>query len=239
MVESASALGRKWIGCLPKTSATSLNNFELSAALHYRFMIPPSLSCHHCGAEPTIGHHEVCRGPNRTQWTINRHNGVTHALSDALSSIKGTRVVLEPGTTDPTSQRRNDLLVYGSARLGDQTTEHDVKVYSVLADKAYSTIGPFRDGKTKAPLATDSKWTKALVQTDRYLNSVYTETKSKPPKCVGKFSPLVFSAGGLIEEETKKTLEGWKTAVEERTWARTMGRMSVGLVKARAKTFEL
>lgn len=149
-----------------------------------------------------------------------------------------TRVEIEPATTDHASRRRNDLRVIGSKDLGNATTEHDVKVYSILGDKVHSSLANARPGLTDAPAADANPWDKTLVQLQRYLNGVHRETVKNVAGSVGRFSPLVFSAGGLIETETAKRLEEWRRVVSAVVWEWMLRRMSLGLVRARARTWE-
>jgi hypothetical protein len=242
MVENASSLGRSWLGASPLTPSTRLDNFQLSTALHYRLLVFPD-SCNYCGRQGlllgtgSLGHDELCRDPKRPRWTITRHNVIVNALADAIKSVKDTRVIVEPATTDHGSLRRNDLLVFGSAALGNATTEHDVKVYSILGDKVHKTTGKTQNRVTVGPSASGSFWAKTLVQLQRYLDSVVRETGKRAPGSVGKFSALVFSPGGLVEEGTLEILEGWKSKVDSAVWRRTWERMSFGLVRMRAATF--
>jgi hypothetical protein len=153
MVENGSVLGRKWLTAIPYNTTGGLSNFELSCALHYRTLHLPILPCPHCATPPSLGHDELCRGPTRPRYTIVRHNAVVHAIADTLTTLNLTRVVIEPATTDHASRRRNDLRVIGSRDLGNATTEHDVKVYSILGDKVHKSTGVPRDGITAAPAA--------------------------------------------------------------------------------------
>lgn len=238
MVASGSSLGRKWLSAIPYNSTGQLSDFEISCALHYRTLFLPIGPCQHCGHPISLGHDELCRGSTRPRFTIVRHNGIVNAIADCLRTVRGTRVQVEPITTDLGSMRRNDLLIWGSEQLRNATTEHDVKVYSILGDKVHKSTGRTRGGLTAGPEEDASPWDKTLVQLQRYLNSVHRETVRAQPGGLGRFSPLVFSADGLIETETVKRMEEWKKAVSSGTWEYMMRRMSLGLVRARAKTWE-
>jgi hypothetical protein len=238
MAENGSVLGRKWLTAVPYNSTGQLSNFEISCALHYRTLIPPPFPCRHCAAPAALGHEELCRGPTRAQFTIVRHNGIVRAIADALRTVGDTRVEVEPVTVDFGSHRRNDLRVWGSVRLGNATSEHDVKVYSILGDKVHKSTGTVRSGLTDAPAEDATPWDKTLVQLQRYLNSVHRETVRNVAGGMGQFSPLVFSAGGLVEKETGKRMAEWQAKVSEVAWEWMLRRMSLGLVRARARTWE-
>lgn len=240
MVENGSPLARKWMSAIPYNSTGHLTNFELSCGLHYRTLLPPLLPCRHCTSPIELGHDEVCRGATRPQYTIVRHNGIVNAIADALRSVSGTRVQLEPLTTDHGSQRRNDLLVWGSDGLGNATTEHDVKVYSILGDKVYKSVGQMRAGRlTEAPPADANPWDKTMWQMQRYLFTVDAETAKAAAGGMGRFSPLVFSAGGLVEKGTMGRMMEWKEAVSDGAWEYMLRRMALGLLRSRAKMWEV
>jgi hypothetical protein len=237
MVESGSVLGRRWLTSIPWNESSRLSNFEISTALHYRLVTNLVFICDFCGHEPELGHDECCTITGRPRYTITRHNRILRAVGDALDSIQGVRVEIEPATTEHGSKKRNDLRVFGSNIIKSSNTEHDVKVYSLLADKARKTTGQFRDGAlTSAPKPNSSLWDIALHQSNRYLYEVATEARKKAPAGIGKFDPLVFSTGGIVEKDTWAVLEGWKREVNAHTWGYMLRRMSMALVKTRADT---
>lgn len=239
MVENGSMLGRKWLTAIPFNDTSRLTDFEIQVGLHYRTLVPAAMSCRYCGHANSLGHDEVCLSKQRSRWTIMRHNAIVNAFADAVKSVSGTRVQVEPVTTDHNSSRRNDLLVWGSAALGNSTTEHDVKVYSLLGDKSHKTTGLARPGKTAAPGANLKVWDFALAQCNRFLAGVARAADKRAPGGTGKFTPLVFSAGGLVEGETMRQLDEWKRHVEAGKWAATLRRVSVGLVRVRARRFQI
>jgi hypothetical protein len=239
LVENGSVLGRRWLTAIPYNSSGELSNFEISCGLHYRTLHTPLLPCIHCG-NSSLGHDEICRAESKPQWQISRHNGIVHAIADALSTIKLTTVQIEPATTDHSSRRRNDIRVIGSHDLGNKTTEHDVKVYTALGDKVHKSLGVMKDSKlTKAPRKDAGPWEVTGVQVGRYLEDVSRETTRKQPGCIGEFSPLVFTSGGLVEGETEKRLEAWKVALSGVAWGLMVRRMSLSLLRSRARTWEV
>jgi hypothetical protein len=238
MRANASELGRKWLSAIPYNSTGQFSDFEISCALHRRTLFCPLGPCSHCANPISLGHDELCRGATRPRFTILRHNGIVNALADCLRTVRGTRVQVEPITTDLGSMRRNDLLVWGSEQLRNATTEHDVKVYSILGEKVHKTTGRMKDGITKAPPPGMCLWDITLWQIQRYLNDIYRETIRAQPGSLGRFSPLVFSSDGLVETETMRRLEEWKKVVSGNAWEYMIRRMSVGLVRAMAKTWE-
>jgi hypothetical protein len=236
MRENAEALSRKWLTTIPYNKTGEIDNFEISANLHYRTLIPPFGPCPYCQHPNDFGHDEVCRGEGRPQFTIIRHNGIVNATADAIRTL-GVVVQVEPPTTDHGSRRRNDLLVWGSRESGQETAEYDVKVYSILGDKVHTANAKTQNGVTAAPPVDLCLWDKTAWQLQRYLYSIHAETKRKVAGGMGSFAPLVFSAGGMMETSTAKLMAEWRAAVGDAVWEWTVRRMSVGLMRARAKTW--
>jgi hypothetical protein len=116
---------------------------------------------------------------------------------------------------------------------GATNTKHDVKVYSILADHAYSSTA------TRGPSANLDGRAKVLAQTNRYLANVAEKARRNAPLALGRFGALVFSTGGLIEADTQKQLASWKEAIGDSTWNWTLRRISLSLVRARARTFSM
>lgn len=244
LVESSSSLGRKWLSTIPWNSTQRLSDFEVSAALHYRTLLPSTSICQRCGALPTLGHSETCsRG---STWKYSRHNAILHTIGDAIKSVDGTRVDIEPSSIGVTNQR-NDLRVWGSLATGATNTEHDVKVYSILADHAHSSLvaratsSDLAEGSTilAADFARLNERAKTLAQANRYLGKVAKEAQKNAPTGLGHLGALVFSTGGLVEIDTQKQLASWKEAVGDSAWNWALRRISMTLVRARARTFAM
>lgn len=101
-----------------------------------------------------------------------------------------TAIEIEPATTT-TFRRRNDIGVRGSDDLGNKTTERDVKVYTVLSNKAHNLLGVMKDSElTNAPRPDAGPGKKRLVQLGSYMEELSKETKRKQPGYVGEFSLL-------------------------------------------------
>ena len=192
---------------------------------------PSSPSCRLCGTITTLGHDEICQ--QRRKWTHTRHNGVVRAIKDALESIPGTRVDIEPASTGETRER-NDLRVWGSLELGSATSEYDVKVYSLFGTNAISTLLP--SAPESHPIDPSDL---AVSRIDKFLQSIVRKAKNKAPAGLGSFAPLVFTAGGYVEKETQRCLDGWKKELPEGAWDRMVKRISLGLVRVRGRTFEV
>jgi hypothetical protein len=72
VIEASSLLRRKWLSVIPFSPALRLSDFEVSAALHARTLLPGAAThCRHYGALHQLGHDEICL--RRAPWTMARH----------------------------------------------------------------------------------------------------------------------------------------------------------------------
>ena len=177
------------------------------------------------------GHDEVCQA--RLGFTIQRHNAIVHALEDALKTVSGTRVEVEPTSLGETMER-NDLRVWGSIGLCSRTSEHDVKVYSLFGSHVPSSL---RSRHHPQSNSNTPKFDRVLGASNQYLIRIAKQAQDKAPEGVGDFGALVFSSGGLVEAGTQRQLDRWKLAVGTPMWGWTMRRISLGLIRARGRTW--
>ena len=230
-MESGSVLGRKRLSAIPWNASQTLSDFEVCAALHYRLLTSTTSRCDSCGSTSKFGHDEVCQA--RLGFTIQRHNAIVHALEDALKTVSGTRVEVEPTSLGETMER-NDLRVWGSIGLCSRTSEHDVKVYSLFGSHVPSSL------RSRHHLQSNSntpEFDRVLAASNQYLIRIAKQAQDKAPEGVGDFGALVFSSGGLVEAGTQRQLDSWKLAVGTPMWGWTMRRISLGLIRARARTW--
>ena len=134
------------------------------------------------------------------------------------------------------SRERNDLRVWGSIDLGSRTSEHDVKVYSLFGTHVPSSLSSRQNPRSSS---STPEFDGVLASSNRYLTRIARQAREKAPEGVGEFEALVFSIGGSVEAGTQRQFDSWKVAVEAPTWAWTMRRISLGLVRARARTWTL
>lgn len=183
-LESASYLGRKWLGVLPTQKQLSIADPELTEALRSRLLLstrPPG-PCSYCGAlAAAVGHEDTCKGASRG-W-ISRHNAITRAFSKALSSRAALSLETEP-LVSPSSSLRADF----SALLGNNRYFYDLQIVAIHKDSAkgdpYSTLAEAAEAKRR-----------------------------KYRSLGASFHPLVISAGGLMEKETAKTYKNLQQLV--------------------------
>lgn len=226
MIESASAIGRKWLSVTPYRQQLRLSDYDVATGLAYRLQIPPSSGhCLWCGDATDLGHDELCL--NRTRGTIQRHNAIARAIAQQIASDRSTTVDLEPSTFE--GSRRNDIRWHGAPTHGRGTVDFDVKVYSVLSIHAHKTT-------TRRPADT-TLLSHATSQCIKHLDSIGRKANADRPLAATSFKPLVFSTGGLMSKETANEMASWKAALGDTVYGRLGTFISLELVKARARTF--
>ena len=153
-----------------------------------------------------------------------RHESVSRILHSTLKTIHPT-AEHEPHSFQ--GRRRNDIRLRGSFKV---TVDFEVKVYTLLGSKATKTTTNPAAG-TSLPLHIVQKATKYLEQIERRVIHARPLTN-------GRFIPLVFSAGGMMSEATRKQLETWGEKLEANTFQRMKTMVSSALLKARTRSFE-
>ena len=227
IVESGSVFGRKWLSVIPYYQPLRLSDFEVASELHRRTLAAPSRpSCRLCGDVATFGHDEVCNW-RRDRHTIARHDQVVLVIGHALQSLDA-RIDIEPHTYE--GRRRNDICVAGSGRRGTTTTDYDIKVYSLMAGHAHLT--------TSRKPVNSTIIDHSVAQCGKFLSGVAKSAETRRPWAIGDFRPLVFSLGGLMEKKTGTELLKWKTEMTDIVHEAMVRRVSLVLLRARAKVYE-
>jgi hypothetical protein len=230
VLESGSGLGKKWLSIVPFYSSLRLSDFEISAGLHVKTLLPgPGVVCRQCGVRTVeVGHAEVC--VHRQRWSTARHEQVKRAIASALSKIPGVAVVVEPlieGTA-----RRNDIRITGSQASGVARHEYDVTVVSLSTRDSVNTRIP------PTSLSDDpAERCHALI--DKFLDSKAEDKIRRLPRNGIPFTPLVFTVGGMMDKGTVAILQLWKETMPAATFATLCQQLSLILLKARARSFVL
>jgi len=223
MGESSSTLGRKWLETIPYYHTLRLTDFEVSTAIHYRTSsTSPLTTCPWCTKSNSLGHDEVCLA--RRGQTMARHESVSRILHSTLKTIHPT-AEHEPHSFQ--GRRRNDIRLRGSFKV---TVDFEVKVYTLLGSKATKT--------TTNPAAGTSLPFHIVQKATKYLEQIERRVIHARPLTNGRFIPLVFSAGGMMSEATRKQLETWGEKLEANTFQRMKTMVSIALLKARTRSFE-
>ena len=188
------------------------------------------VSCQYCGDENELGHDEVCA--RREPWMVARHELVKKAIAGTLSSMEGVRVELEPSIG--TTRRRNDIRVIGSRQSGIGSQEYDITVISLATQQARSTYLPpsVREG------TSPTNQTTALI--NKHLQAIANEKRNNLPEPSDvPFTPLVFTLGGLMDKDTVKAASSWKDSLSSGAFRNLLTRLSLILLKARVRNFDL
>lgn len=231
MLESATTLGRRWLNIIPFSQRQRLSNFEVSAALHIRTLITGhNGGCKRCGEQNVLGHDEVCL--SRQRWRVARHEMIKRTLTESLGRLPGVEVTMEPfiGAT----RRRNDIRVIGSRESGVSSGEYDVTVVSLASLEARSTVLPARAEGV-------SLYAHATALMDKHVEAIANQKRRALPAGGAElpFAALVFTLGGRMDSGTDKQMREWKAAMTDGHFSFLLGSLSLILLRARVRNFDL
>jgi hypothetical protein len=91
------------------------------------------------------------------------------------------------------------------------------------------------------PLATtedDSATERTTKLVQKHLNAVAREKRRRHPPSDRPFRPFVLSLGGVMETDTRDALKLWKSIMTGGVYSLLVRRLSLGLLRARARCFE-
>lgn len=230
ILESSTGLGKKWLSIVPFHASLRLSDFEVSAGLHIKTLLPaPGGVCRHCGIRTLeVGHAEVC--VHRQKWNTARHEQVKRAIASALSKIPGVAVVVEPligGTV-----RRNDIRVTGNPTSGVARHEYDITVVSLSTRDSVETRIP-------PNLAPDEPTERCYSLIAKFLDSKANDKIRRLPRNGIPFTPLVFTVGGMMDKGTVEVMKLWQDTMPPAAFSTLCQQLSLILLKARARSFVL
>jgi hypothetical protein len=229
VIEAASLFGRKALSVIPFSPALRLSDFEVSAALHSRTLLPGAAThCRHCGAVNRHGHDEICL--RRAPWSVARHEQAKRTIGTALATLEGVQVHLEPLITG--TQRRNDIRITGSASSGLSSEDIDITIVSLASQDSQTATLPLATTEDDSAAERTTK----LVQ--KHLNAVAREKRRRHPPSDRPFRPFVLSLGGTMETDARDALKLWKSIMTGGVYSLLVRRLSLGLLRARAHCFE-
>ena len=78
----------------------------------------------------------------------------------------------------------------------------------------------------------------SVAQCAKYLSGVAKKAEGRRPWAIGDFKPLVFSLGGLMEKETAMEMTKWRKEMTETVYEAMVKRISLVLLRGRAKVYE-
>ena len=230
VLESASGLGKKWLSIVPFHASLQLSNFQISAGLHVKTLLPGlGIVCRQCGVRTVeVGHAEVC--VHRQRWSTARHEQVKRAIASALSKIQGVAVVVEPligGTA-----RRNDIRVTGNPASGVSRHEYDVTVVSLSTRDSVNTRIP-------PNLLPEDPAERCYSLITKFLDSKADDKIRRLPRNGIPFTPLVFTVGGMMDKGTVEVMKLWQDTMPPAAFSTLCQQLSLILLKARARSFVL
>ena len=236
LCENATVLGRKWLSAFPSTPLLTLSDHAIASNLMVRTLsqseeVP---TCALCARNNELGHSDVCLDAFRN---VRRHDGIWDAIVDCLRNVEGLDVEKEPTiplheqihNVGDQAPRRNDIRIKSLATRGFAAAEFNIKVGGLRAVSFCNWAG---GGPRTADMMADvqvrlSKGFAAWQQ--KKINEF-----DLSPQSTINFHPLIFSAGGLMEEGTASTLQAWKAHLAPGAYSFMMSRISVGLAVNRA-----
>ena len=228
VTDNGTTLGRRWLTTIPYFQPLRLADYEVSTGYHLRTLVRGSKAvCRHCGDENRLGHDDVCMRRNR--WTVRRHDAVKTIIANALATIESTDVRVEPRTLE--GRRRNDISIRGRGISGTRALDYDIKIYSLHDADSLKT--------TTLPPADCTLTEHSFAQAVRFLNRVGKTATRRAPEALAEFRAIVMSTGGLVARETADEIGKWKKELGEWTFEKMMGRISLELLKSRARLFEV
>jgi hypothetical protein len=190
---------------------------------------PGTSSRAHCGATNRLGHDEICI--RREPWAVARHEQAKRAIGTALATLEGVQVHLEPLIAG--TQRRNDIRITGSASSGLSSEDIDITIVSLASANSQTAMLPFVTTEDDSVAERTAK----LIQ--KPLNSVAREKRRRHPSSDRPFRPFVLSLGGTMETKARDALKLWKSIMTGGVYSLLVRRLSLGLLRARARCFEL
>ncbi|GFZ46030.1 hypothetical protein JCM24511_03764 [Saitozyma sp. JCM 24511] len=144
------------------------------------------------------------------------------------SSLESDRPLPPHPAPDQTS-RRNDIQVFsllGSQATGLANAEYDLTVVSLANKDARATQLPNQD-------------TDPYRLANKYLDSVADHKVRHRPTSNLPFHPIVLSLGGMMNGSTTKVFASWKRVMTRGTYNLMLKRLSLCLLQARVRSFEL
>ncbi|OWZ79418.1 hypothetical protein C365_01679 [Cryptococcus neoformans Bt85] len=152
----------------------------------------------------------------------------TESSTVGLQSVEGAVVSAEPRTLE--GQRRNDLRVRG--RCGLHTTDYDLKVYCLNDRDARSTLS----AKPASTAVANHVLNRYLSWLDKVSENA---TKKAPATHSGMFKAVVMSTRGIVSRETVDEMRRWRKEMGPAIFEGMMRKISLELVRARARTFAM
>jgi hypothetical protein len=130
------------------------------------------------------------------------------------------------------THRRNDIRITGLASSGLSSEDIVITIVSLASQDSQTATLPL------ATTGDDSatKRTTKLVQ--KHINAVAREKRRRHPPSDRPSRPFVLSLGGVMETDARDALKLWKSIMTGGVYSLLVRRLSLGLLRARARCFE-
>ncbi|TVY65851.1 hypothetical protein Focb16_v011371 [Fusarium oxysporum f. sp. cubense] len=175
-LENASYLGRKWLRVLPIQKPHFFTDSETTEALRSRLFYPIKPLDLPCSACGAIANlGHEDTCKGASRRWIARHNAVNRAFVKALGSRPNLEVEIEPLVQQDSSLRADFAVTIRNSRYF-----YDIQIVAISKDSA-----------KEDPYST--------------LKEAASEKRRKYQSLRAFFHPLIFSAGGLMDQETSQT----------------------------------
>ncbi|RSH89946.1 hypothetical protein EHS25_001932 [Saitozyma podzolica] len=146
------------------------------------------------------------------------------------TDLEGVQVHLEPTITG--TQRRNDIRITGSAPSGLSSEDIDITIVYLASQDSQTATLPLATNEDDSP----TKRTTKLVH--QHFNAVAREKRRRHLPSDRPFRPFVLSFGVTMETDARDALKLWKSIMTGGVYSLLVRRLSLGLLRARARCFE-
>jgi hypothetical protein len=130
------------------------------------------------------------------------------------------------------TQRGDDIRIIGSAASGLSSEKINIAIVSLASQDSQTTTLPLVTAED------DSATERTAKLVEKHLNAVAREKRRRHPPSDRPFRPFVLSLGGMVETDARDALKLWKSIMRGWVYFLLVRRLSLGLLRARARCFE-
>jgi hypothetical protein len=128
--------------------------------------------------------------------------------------------------------RRGNVAVVVLVISGLSSEDIDIAIVSLASQDSQTATLPLANTEDNSAAERTTK----LVQ--KHLNAVAREKRRRHPPSDRPFRPFVLSLGGTMETDAGDPLKLWKSIMTGGVYSLLVRRLSLGLLRARARCFE-
>jgi hypothetical protein len=215
---------------IPYNKNLHLTAKDIAVGLRLRTLwATPDAACRHCAQSNSLGHDEVCQ--QRPNWRLARHEHAKRVLAYHLRKEPNTEIVVEPHVPD--GRARTDLRITGPVAYRSTSCELDLTIVSPFRVQA-------RHFARAGDPASSDAFRSATRGLERFLVSKETEKNARyQGQTASHFYPLVMSLGGTLSPMSRMLFEHWRACLGSYSYTQMMYELSVSLLRARARFFDV